>query len=162
MLKITKKRTELFKFLSNLDTLNSLKGVKFAYSISLIKSQIKKEVKIYKELSEPSEEIVKFNAERVELVKEYSEKDEAGNPKISEDGREYVIDETKKEEFQAQFNELKEKYSIAVKEQEDKNKELIDFLNEEITIEVRPISLDILPEEISVEQLEILEEVIEK
>lgn len=54
------------------------------------------------------ERIVAFEKERMDLIKQHTEVDDKGNPKVSENGRIYIMKNDKQAEFNKKFQELVE------------------------------------------------------
>lgn len=125
--------------------------VKFSYFISKNKSIIRDEIEILNELTKASESYMLYDGKRVELAKELSNKDEAGNPIIKDDA--YVIVE-KKEEFDKQLGILREANKDVIDEHTKKMEELQKLLQEDYEFEGYATTLDNLPDVISPELMD--------
>lgn len=154
------KRIELLKLNSGLIELCNIKGnVKFAYGILKNKKAIEKELEILEELRKPSEKQDEFEKKRVELCTKHSKKDKNGEPKIKDD----AFDIEDKVKFQEELDKLKEKegFEELEKEQKKKKEEINSLLEEEIEIELHKIKLDDFPDELTANQLEKIDLIIE-
>jgi len=152
------KNGEIFRLAQGIAKVGHLKGIKFAYGISKNKKIVDSEIESVKESVAQSETFTEFEAKRIELCKEYAEKDEKGEFKV--ESNEYVLPAEKKEEFEIRLNALREQNKEAIDERE---KQLIDykeFIDQESTIEFYKIKLSSVPEDISAEELEGISELI--
>jgi hypothetical protein len=159
------KRAELYKILSGLNELSNAKGVKFAYAVLKNKKAIGKELEILEELKKSSEFAIllkkeqEFQKKRLELCNKYAKKDKDGKPEIKDD--EFVMEN--KDEWSKIFDDLKKKenYDEIEKEIKKKQKEFNSLLEEEVEIESHKIKQIDLPNEITANQLEKIELIIE-
>ncbi len=129
-----------------------LKGVKFNYAIAKNSDKIKSEVKALQKIIEMSKDYKKFDDERIELVKKYSKKDDLGLPMVSDN--QYILDN--KEEFDVEFELLKDKHKTSVEEREKQLEEYNEILNERIEIDFYKIKLELIPENISTSEMSVL------
>ena len=67
--------------------------VKTAYKVAKIKRQVDGEIEVYEDFYR-------------EALQTYGAKDESGQPKISEDGTQYLLEEGKEEEFKKRILEI--------------------------------------------------------
>jgi len=146
-------------------TLNSLANVKTsakgAYGIAKNKRILEVEKDAIQKAqqahmaSSMSDDLRKFEEERVELCKEYADKDEDGNP-ITSNNQFKVVE--RNAEFIKALNELREEpvYAAAIKAREDKDNEFQNFMKESIEVEVHLIKVDDLPNDITAQQIEAL------
>jgi hypothetical protein len=151
------KRAELYKILSGLNELSNAKGVKFAYAVLKNKKAIEKELEILEELKKPSEKEQEFEKKREGLCIKYAKKDENGNAKIKDN--QYIIEDNDK--LQEDFKKLVEDNKNLEQEKVKKQKELNSLLEEEVDIDLYKIKQDNLPNEITANQLEKIELIIE-
>lgn len=150
-------REDYLTFYEEASKLDNLKGVKFAYWISRNKAKIEPEINAVNKASIPSPAYDAYDKERVELAKNHSKKDEKGNPVTKMIGHRsnFVIEDQKV--FDSELKALQEKHKDAIEEREKQVKEVEDLLKEEITLELYRIPLNIIPEDISVEQMNIIQ-----
>lgn len=145
---------DLIKLNNVLEQLKSVKGKKFAYAVYKNKSLIEDEMKIFEQVKkDPHPDYENYENERLELLNKYSRKDESGNPITvpTEDGnRRYDIPEENIQDFQNEFNELREKYPEVIQHLEESSREYEEFLNQEsnITDQLVKVKFDDLPEDI--------------
>jgi antirestriction protein len=129
-----------------------LKGVKFAYILSKNKAVIEPELNAVREASKVADNFNEFEKERIELNEKYAVKDKDGKPVIKEEN--YQISD--KVAFDKELNKLKEKHKEAIEERENQVKEVDELQKEEIELELREIPLDIVPQDITVSQMDSL------
>lgn len=159
-----KKFFELFEAISNPE-IRKIKGIKIAYAIHRNKAKLQKEVDIFRELdSQLDPDFSKYREEIQAKAAELAEKDDNGNPKTeAKNGLEiYLIPEDKKDELKAFDYGLREKYKEGIARQDGKLGELEKMLAEEIELDLYSIPEAVLPEDISVEQLDALSLFIEQ
>ena len=157
----TFKKKDLLDLFENLQKLSKLRGVKFSYAIAKNTVIVEREIVAIKESLNPSDDFVKYENERLELAKEHAEKDEKGKPKtVTENGRDiYVMKD--KEKFNKAFEELKTKHKEALDKRQKQVDEYNKFLETEADIEFFKINLSEVPEDISVEQMQGIQLLIE-
>jgi predicted transcriptional regulator len=135
---------------------------KGAYAISknkrLIESEVKSIQDAYSNRKIP-EGVMKFEEERLEACKLFSNKDEAGEALVI--NSRFVIPPEKLEEFDKTISELSEKHAEALAEKDKLEKELADLLQEEIDLPLHKMKFTDIPDNVSASQLDILGEMIE-
>lgn len=151
------KNRELKDFQEVLERFSKVKGREFAYAIYKNKNIIEAEMKILEQIKrQPHPDFQNYENERTILCITYSEKDESGNPII--DNNRYRI--TDHEGFNKDFDELKVKYAEVIKDIEDAEHEYIDFMEKENSIDLYKISIKELPEDISGDEIAMLEPIL--
>lgn len=84
--------------------------------------------------------------ERFEILKKYSDKNEDGTPKVSND-RIYVSDENK-EACQIEINELFEKNKVILDKFDENSKAFDKYILEEIDVDLIKVSFKHIPDEL--------------
>ena len=155
-MQVTKKRTEFFAMLRNLNNLTDVTGVKIAYAIMRIKARIDSEGTAAKAIGQRSPAYEKLDIERDKLAQEFATKDEKGKPVIiqGQHDSEYDMTPEAREAFDKAFEELKAKHPGVHEERQAQKEKLDAFLLEEVTIDFYDIKAEWLPENINVQQLE--------
>ena len=149
-MKLTKKEIlELWKVFKEA---SKLQGKKFAYAILINEKKIKDEVETIQTIAKPSEEYMKYIKEQMQIVNEFTVKDEHGNP-IGDNGI-YQLQPKRKDIAQFKLEQLSQKYKTDIEKQNKVNEEINTILSEEIDIDFYKISFDDIPEEVNKEQLE--------
>lgn len=131
---------QIYNTLKSLDDAKFDANIKFKYAIARNKKILQPIVESLQEIIQPSEELKKFEPERVELCRKYADKDEEGSPKFIEDR--FIIIENR-EEFNKELEELREKYKEEMDKQEEKNKEFIELLKEDCKEEINFFKIDL-------------------
>ena len=159
-MKIKNNREYFLTLNQKLSYLGALKGSKFSFTISKNKEVIKPIIDKLNKLIKQSDKFKEFDKKRVDINKKYAKLDEKGNPELLNE--QYQILDDKKEDFNKEIDALKEEYKDTVKEREDQKKELEVFLKEEITLDFKTIPLSIIPEDINVDEMDILTPLVEE
>lgn len=157
-MQVTKPRTEFFAILRGIKGLGNLSGFKVSYAVMRIKAVLESEAKRAKEIGWPSKEYNDFDIKRDALAKSFARKDALGKPLTIQNGPnlEYDMTEEDKANFDKAFAELSAENAELVREREEQKKRLDAFLLEETTLSFHDIKKEHLPENITVQQLEIL------
>ncbi|MBN2617269.1 MAG: hypothetical protein JXR64_03030 [Spirochaetales bacterium] len=143
------------------DKLKSLNGFAFVMAIADVKRRIQREQKVLNEIIEPSEKFKEYQKELSEINRDYSKKDENGDPIIITEIRynqeisRYDFDEELKEEREKKKTALNKKYKSEIEEQKEKEKQYNEAMNEYSTLRKKELSEKQLPKNITLEQLEI-------
>lgn len=148
------RRAELFSLYKRLPSLKDLKGVKLAYTIVRNTKKLEEEINIYQELFKPSEKFLEFEEKRIELCNKFCDKNEEGKPIIN-NGVYQGVD--KNNLFIVEYERLKNEYVNELKERDDQIKKMNEFLSEEINFDFLKIKLEDVPNDISVDQMAVLE-----
>lgn len=136
------KNKELYSLYQGLNKCGNLSGVKFAYAIAKNKKTLFQEFQTIEELDAHKNQ-VKFDKEGTELRKKCMEKDKEGNEKLNS-----------------------EKYDKEVKELIEKNKnvqkEFENLMNVENDVKLLKVKLDDIPKDITVDQMTLITDIIDK
>ena len=151
-MKITKSRKEFINLYQMLGYLGELTGARFTYTISKNKEVLKKVVEEIQKKAEMHENYKEYEKERVELNEKHTKRDKDGNPVIKD--KNYVIKD--KAKFDADVEKLKKKHKDAIEEREQQRKDVEDLANKEITLDLKTIPLSIVPDKVTVDQMEVL------
>jgi len=137
----------------NIQGLKSLRGIKFAYALNKNFKMLATEIETFSEMFMPTEGYKLFEEDRTELCKEFCEKDTDGNLVFTNNNSAYAIDITS-EAWKEAYKALEEKHKEAIDEHNQKIEDYNAFLIAESEIELHKISIDEVPESISVEEYE--------
>lgn len=151
-MKITKTRKEFINLYQMLSYLGELTGARFTYTISKNKEVLKKVVEEIQKKAEMHENYKEYEKERVELNEKHTKRDKDGNPEIKD--KKYVIKD--KAVFDKEIEKLNKKYKDAIEEREEQRKAVEEMANNEVTLELRTIPLSIVPDTITIDQMEVL------
>ena len=151
--------------LTNSDVLNvysvllNMKGSyvnKMKYALKRNKDLLEKVVNSIREKSVTKiEKLKEYDEKRTEKVKEYAAKTEDGRL-VQETPDTVKIQEDKIEEFKAVMKTLTEEYKEELEQRRKEVEDFNKFLLEEATVEVYKFSNELVPNELSQEQYEIL------
>ena len=159
-------KEELLLLNQGLQKVLHLSGVKFAYAINRNLDILKPEMEALEKAAKPSEDYLKFDAERIELVEKYAEKDEKGKAKqvpmaTNPQQTEYVIEEGKQKELDKEFGKLKEKHKEAIEAREKQVKEYNELLKTETTkLEFHKVNISDIPNQINGIQMNGIKDII--
>ena len=156
-------KEQLFAVLDALQSLSAVKSVKFAYAIAKNKKLIEAEIETIREvshkLSEEDQAIhQEFMDKRNVIVVKYAEKDEKGNPVMT--NNQYKI--TDIDACNAELKTLGEEYLELFEALSEVEKSNAELLQEDSDIDFVKIKLDTIPEETSATNLEVIMELIEE
>lgn len=147
------KRVEVLQLFEGLNTLQNLKGAKFAYMCAKNKEIMKTEVKATKGAYMPSEKLKEFEGKRIVLCEKYADKDDNENPVIINGAYSLVIN---KDVFEKELKKLTKGYKEFIDENTAKMTEYRKFLDEEIDIELVSVDLVEVPKEINGRQMDVI------
>lgn len=151
-MKITKSRKEFINLYQMLGYLGELTGARFTYTISKNKEILKNVVEEIQKKAEMHDNYREYEKERVELNEKYTKRDKDGNPEIKD--KNYVIKD--KVKFDEEVEKLKKKHKDAIEEREQQRKEVEELANKEITLDLKTIPLSIVPDKVTVDQMDVL------
>ena len=156
MITIKNTREYFLGIYQKLDYLNELKGAKFSFTIIKNKEAIEPLLKKVRKLAEMTEGYKEFENKRVELNEKHAKKGKDGNSE-TKDGR-YVIKD--QEKFDKEIEALKKEYDKEIKGREKQAKEVEDFLKGEVSLKLRTLPLSAVPEDITLDEMEIIKDII--
>jgi len=101
----------------------------------------------------PNDKLSEFEQKRMDICKKHCDKNEDGTDKIisvmvNGNPTESFSGLDNNEEFKAEFAELKTEYEEVLKEREEQVKTFEDILNEEIDVNLKKLSVSMLPDEV--------------
>jgi ElaB/YqjD/DUF883 family membrane-anchored ribosome-binding protein len=137
MTTITATKGELVNLINGLFAVQELKGKKFGLAVSKNLIILKKELKELEEIGKPSEEFMKL-AEQVNMIANSES-------------------ETSKEEIDT----LEKENEVLVKQRRDQLDIVTRMMTEEMSVELNTLSENMLPEEISANQINQIIKIIE-
>ena len=140
-------------------------NVKFLYTVHKNKRILETEVKSLMEAKEPTAKYMEFQQKRIALCEEHCERNEQGRPVMTNVGtpqQSYVFSEEKRPLFEGEVGPLKEEYKEEIEEQEEKEKQFFELLKEEVELELCKFKLDIMPEKVFGQEMDLLFDLIEE
>lgn len=152
------KKRQLVKVWNTIDRLGARQcHRKFAYGLMRNRKILQDEIDILQDLSKPTDGWQAFEEKRIGICRELADKDENGEPKVQ--GNQFLVTE-KKEELDERIEKLREEHKDDLDEFERREKEFDEILDEDISIDIYKIKLSLFPEQISVYELEVLDDFI--
>jgi len=121
-------------------------SVKFSYFVAKNKIKLKGEVDALNEAQTASETFKAYDQSRANLAAEMADRIPGTTDPLINDGQ-YVINE-RKEEFDKQLDELKEKFKDAIEEREQQLESIKELLDEEKEFDGHKIHMDEIPDSI--------------
>lgn len=161
-MKLKLKKEKLLTFHRTLNSFANATGAKFCYFVNKNIKLLENDVEALNKAITPLPNFVEFDKDRLELVKKHAKKDEKqpdGLGRDPIDPTRYAIKDLKA--FDADFEKLKTKHKVAMKEREKQIKEFEELCKEEIEIELHSISKDLIPNTITAQQMNGIFELIE-
>lgn len=153
-MKIKKTRQEFFDIHNKLSILNKLTGVKLTYAIMRIKNTLAAEIKAVNEMAKEEPGFTEYNQKRIEMVEKFCKRDEKDAPIIVDNN--YTFEEGKKEEFEKELETLKASYQDDLDERDEQFKNIDKYVAEEVEISFWDVKSKYLPENITLEQMEVI------
>ena len=157
------KNKDLFELREALNDVDYIKGKVFAFAVFKNKQMLDKEIEAINAIKkDPGDDYITYEQERTNLCASHSEKDDDGNPVLDylPNGQQsFKIIDMKK--FEKEYSVLAEKNKEMLAAIEENKKEFEEFLEKEADIELKKISIDDLPDDISASFLEKIQYIIE-
>lgn len=135
---------DLYKALQNC---GQLQGFKFAYAVTKNLDKLEVEIKKLQEKLQPTEELKKYDSERIALAKKHSNKNEQGEPQIS--NGQYDIKD--KDKFNKELEKLMTKYKKHIDNYKKQLDEYNKLLKEGSCFEPHKIKKEDIPDSITVD-----------
>lgn len=160
------KNKDLFTFKQGLDEAEKFMGVKFAYAVAKNSKLVTEEIEALQKTITPTKKYQEFENKRNNLIKEYAEKDENGNPKEKiqdvngQEYRYYTVENIPA--YNEKVKELSKEYEEEIQKREDQMKDHEKILNEDCTLKFHKIILDNIPEDITGEILKKIDWMLEE
>lgn len=158
-------KKDVIELYNGLKGVSKFPGVKFAYTIARNLEVLKPEVNSLMKAVAHSEDYKKYDQERIELAKKHAKKDEHNRPMMTDDQKNYILED--ENDFEKDFKDLNLKNKKVVDAREKQIKEYNSLLETEISLKLVKISTTLLPESITGELVEaifpiLIEETVEK
>ncbi len=145
------KRKDLYGLLEGFEAVKNLQGVKFAYARAKNKKLVLNEIELINESMKMTDEYLEYEKKRVELCKEFCEKNEKGTPVIKNNTYAGLTGNTK---FDEKLKKLREEFKEVIDARETQIEESNKMLDEEVEIDFHMILLKDVPINITGVQLE--------
>lgn len=142
-------KQEVLNLFNGLNKVGSLVGVKFAYGVSKNIAKLKLEVDALEKSLEASEAYKTYDQLRIELCKEHAKKDTDDKPIIKDNN--YVMESD--DEFEAEFEILKEENHVVIAAREAQLEEYRDLLKTDVSVDLHKIKLEDVPAEITTAEM---------
>jgi len=157
------KNKELFELREALNDVDYIKGKTFAFAVFKNKQMLDSEIEAINSIKkDPGEDYIKYEQERTDLCILHSEKDDNGKPLFDygPNGQQsFKIKDMKM--FEEEYAKLAEANKDMLNAINENKKEFEEFLEKESDIQLKKISIDDLPEDISASFLEKIAAMIE-
>jgi predicted transcriptional regulator len=132
----------------------------FVYYVSKISKSLEDEKKLILDAGKPSQEYLKYESKKRDVLNTFGVKDEHG--KLKEIDGKYNIILEKKEEFQKEWKDLIETFKEEIDKRKKELVEFTKFLEEDVEINIDKIPLKLIPEIITKEKMDILLSIIKE
>ena len=154
-------REKAFKLNNLLKALKNIKNTKFAYAITKNTRLIDTELEIMKEIAQSGvpEKLQEFESKRIDLIEKYAEKNEDGTFKTVNGN--YDVQGDNLVAFQTEYDTLTKEYVDTLAENEANNAKVDGMLKEDIDLTLIKVKFENLPDDLSAEELDALEPIIE-
>lgn len=141
--------------------LSGLTGFAFAMGVAKGKKILVEEQEVLNEIHKPSKEYEAYQAESRDIYKQFSLKDDKGEPNLemkqvgNRQFQFYAADPKKKKEQDEALAKLEKKHKALIEEQKAKEKKYNEAMLENSTFEPYEIAEKQMPKDISVAQMDI-------
>lgn len=146
---------DLVDFWNALNNMGKERGAKFGFAVLKNGDMIRKQIAVLKAAqNKKPESLTDFDKERIALCLEYADTDDDGNPitvGTTDDPNFQIVE--KREEFDAKVEVLQEKYKQTFDELSSFIGEFNSMLMEACEFNIHMVSIDQVPETLSVEQI---------
>lgn len=149
-IKMQMSREKMIQYYLTLRSLQRVHRTKFAYSIARNMKAVQAEVEATDAAKRPSDKYFEYDRKRLDLVKKYGLRTPKGELVVDENGSAQLWDSGS---FAKEWEELKAQYAKVVEEQDNKAKELRDFLSEEVSWEAYPVKAEHCPNDLASEEV---------
>jgi hypothetical protein len=140
------------------NTINGLKldtkNTKFNYALLKNKKRLADEIAIIQEMNKSSPEFKTYDDERVAACQKYALKKEDGTYEIEHN--QYKFTDEARAELQVEIDELHVKYADVIAARDEAIKKFNEFMLEETSIHIHLVSIDDFPGDLSMQQMEVL------
>jgi hypothetical protein len=146
------KNSQAISIYQNKDILNQLKGnYSFSKAVTLNLKKIKDELEFINAYVKPSKGFIEFMTKKEELLKQYSDGHKQDGEIVN-----YNIKPENKSIYYEEITKLMEEYKDIIEEAQENNLKYQEVLNTECTIDFLMINEKDMPNDISIEQMELL------
>jgi len=146
------KNSQAITIYQNKESLNNLKGYAFCRAMHKNFDKIKEELSFINEYVKPSKEFLEFMDKKEEIIKKYSD----GKPKQEGEMINYNILKDKQGEYTEEVTKLIEEYKEAVEEFKAQKNNYEEALKAECEIDFVMLKESDVPEDISMEQMDLV------
>jgi hypothetical protein len=156
-MKQTITRLRVIEIVLGYEVLKQLSGVKMAYAIGKNITALKREHELIKESTPRNKDLEKYQEEYQVIIDSEAKKDDSGNFIPVGNGQVAISNYTS---FKTKINDLEKKYATQLADQKEKDEEFERFLKEPFEFEFFQFDESLLPDSITVEQMELISEMI--
>tara|TARA_Y100000310_G_C20704363_1_gene833723 strand:+ start:19506 stop:20003 length:498 start_codon:yes stop_codon:yes gene_type:complete len=122
---------------------------RMTYALMINEDRLESEVKALLECAKPSSEYKLYDSKSMQIIRDYAEKDDDGNPIVNDENGTVLIKRDVFEEWKNKTLELDKEYSEVIDKRKKEVEEYNSMLDEEIIIDTIQISMDDFPDYIS-------------
>lgn len=158
------KRSDVLEIYEVLDSFKDDFDKEFMYYVSKLSKSLEDERNAIIEVGRPSDEYLKYENQRKEIINKYCEKDSSGNSiEVKENGKIGVkIIPEQKENLREELNNLYNSNKEIVNKGKEAILKFIDFLKEETEVNLVKIPFKYIPQTINKEKMDVLLSIIEE
>lgn len=149
-MKAMMKRAEVLSLSAIFDQLKRVRETKFAYAIARNMRLLTAEVESIREAGRLPDKFIEFEQRRLQLVGKYALRDKEGQMIMSGLNNAQIANPG---EFERELAALRDEYKNAIAEARAKNGEVDDLLKSGVEIDCYEIRADVLPKELSADEM---------
>ena len=142
---VTIKRKDLLELFAGMNATAELEGSEFAYAVAVNIKKIQPEIDAINAMLKPSEDFSKFTESRDQIVKKY------GTP--MSDGNRYTIPQESMAAYEEEIKTVEEECKDILKKREELEKEYVEFLEKESSVDLCMVAKSDIPKSITPRQV---------
>jgi hypothetical protein len=145
------KNKELFSLHQGLNQVTNLPGLKFAYAVAKNLNLVISELKLIQKLRDPKLGYTEYDSKRIELAKQYADKNEDESPK--QENNNFIITGENRVKFDAEIALLQAEHQEAIDTHLKQLEEFTELLEEDCKLEFHKVKLKELPNDLNAAQV---------
>lgn len=155
------RNADLFRLRDGLIAVGDLPGAKFAKVLAKNLRRVRMECQDLEKAKAPSKEYLVYDKKRIELILKHADKDEGGQPKMTENRQGCIVNKQQATLMMAMLK-LRDEHKPAIEEHDTKLAEYAELLEEKADeIKFFTISSEQVPKEITGNQYDAIFEIID-
>jgi uncharacterized protein YihD (DUF1040 family) len=150
-------REEIFRLYQSMKELSTQTcDIKFAYTLIKNAQLLRSEVEIITEMIKPPERMKEYEQKRIEICRKYCILTGNKQPKVDENNNFVFHTPEMQKKAEDTILEMRKDYEEDIKKAANRETELIEFLKEEVSIDLIKVPIEVFPNTLTPTQMESL------